>query len=463
MGGENSSELPASDQLRDLSEKQQLEIINQIEDGTLPTDSVVNARFSLSVELKAIKTGRLYFRNCEFLDGLTVNAEEIAASRIIFSSCKCLDANVTLEFCSLKDLRFTECNFNALFLSEIDSCDKLSIVGSTIKYVSVHKAFIIESEIIGLSSQETVIHDLTATNFRVTNSGSLEILYVVGSFFSDNVVILSQSAKPTIYHFVRCVIGLFKPTGIFSGEFELLEMRVKECFIARFSNRGQMRVSFLGMNEQWKLTLLHSNLGNAELASIPFNRLSAVNFEGSNITDLRYYNVGWCDRKQTTILPEHNRELFRQLKILAGRSEDVPTKLAFKSAEMAVYRAALKLEKSKWWDKKILWLNAISNNHGLSWGRALIGVLVISTGGFVINKWLLGFTTIDRSMFWMEFGEWAELFNPVRKFADSYGLSVEHSGDWKYYVAKIIDIVILRVVLGIWIYQMVKAFRKYSD
>lgn len=161
--------------------------------------------------------------------------------------------------------------------------------------------------------------------------------------------------------------------------------------------------------------------------------------------------------------PAQLRDVYKQLKNISAKQNDKPEELRFYGLEMDAYRNEIKSVKGKRFDRWILAFNRVTNEHGQSWNRPLAIILTLLVILYFPIKALLGFThfSLNANSTTTAVSEMVECFNPVRKFSDSFGQPGPTVQPWRTALAKIIDSLFLRLIVGLLIFQMVKAFRKY--
>jgi len=174
--------------------------------------------------------------------------------------------------------------------------------------------------------------------------------------------------------------------------------------------------------------------------------------------------VHWCNDFKiagTDAWPSDYRYIYNQLKNVSANQNDKPAELEFYKREMSAYSKELGSRNGQFTDRIILWFNANTNSHGQSWLRALILLMLTICVIYFPIKILLGFEYFDLDQSLTAVSEMVECFNPVRKFTDSYGQTGMKPDEWRMSLAKLLDIVFMRLCVGLLIFQMVKAFRKY--
>ncbi len=247
-----------------------------------------------------------------------------------------------------------------------------------------------------------------------------------------------------------------------SCDINLFQIFIREINFAAFTNTGYIKATSLEILSSSKLHLYESVLGITELFDINFNLFNDIVIINSSIKDIVPVNVTWCEKIKTGVEKEKTnffqlREIYRQLKNVTITNNDKVEELRFHKLEMQAYHGQLQVEKDKLEDKFIMRTNYLSNNHGLSFGRAFLWLFCLSLLIFNLNKFLLGYNSFSPSLFFTDLGNWLLSINPVRKFSDVYK---EYNTSWKAGLAYFLDI-FFRIIYSYLIFQFISAFRKY--
>lgn len=210
-----------------------------------------------------------------------------------------------------------------------------------------------------------------------------------------------------------------------------------------------------------------SCLSPVYLGTMIFDGLDLASFTNIQILDssligIKYTNLKWPSPER--IVPYlkkdeyfwvKKREIYRHLKYCAEDNKDRIQALIFKSYELDAYQHTLNW-KDNTYDLLMLWLNKLSNNHGLSWIR---GVMFTIITGFVFycifylcqNDWFLKYFFWENflSYFWLP-GGMNDLISFLRSNPNVF---VGILGVFSYLLGKIF------IAYGI--FQTISAFRKY--
>lgn len=222
------------------------------------------------------------------------------------------------------------------------------------------------------------------------------------------------------------------------------------------------------------------NLINCDLGSARFNEFDLASFDSIKIDNvlldrIKASNVKWFDNDKLEIGSNPSeqdkqrgiREVSRQLKHAQSSSGNQIDSLLFKAREMEAYRNELKTSgKNYKCSDKVIMTVSRTNNFGLSWWKPTWIIFLITLGFYLIM--LPIFSTELNYTFPSSlkdvgntFSEWInnldvfwQLFNPARKFTSVYG---EINSGWLQFLD-----LIQRIILGVFIYQIIKGFRRLT-
>ena len=249
-----------------------------------------------------------------------------------------------------------------------------------------------------------------------------------------------------------------------SGRINFQSVTVGSVNCQHFTNLGFMSVYSLKVQLPAIMYLYNSSFGKCEIFDINFKLFNSIVISNSGIQEILATNIVWCEEVQANVIEStnsltltHQRESYRQLKNIMIRNNDKVEELKYHALEMDTYHKYLKNKRGNFEEKFIIQTNKLSNNHGLSWGRAILWILGISIVIFNLNKILLGYNSFDINLFWKDIANWILSINPVRKFNDVY---TEYRTGWQSNLAFFLD-VFVRIIYSYLIFQFISAFRKY--
>jgi len=155
-----------------------------------------------------------------------------------------------------------------------------------------------------------------------------------------------------------------------------------------------------------------------------------------------------------------NRTTCRLIKKTLLKDNNTIDGLRYKAMEMRAYENELNW-KRHFWEKSLVYLNKISNNHGLSWGRGLAFTLGISVLFYTLYLWGLdklpfGWGWAGWDSFWTATGTNLKYFIKFFSIAHDYDFMEEYGPSAGSYLADALG----KIFIAYGIVQTVQAFRK---
>lgn len=273
-----------------------------------------------------------------------------------------------------------------------------------------------------------------------------------------------------------------------SGVNENLKLLISQCGIQRliaidFTNNAS--VSFdrcYGVREIFEDSIekdstfitAHSDFGSARFNEFDFDSFEIIRADNVSFNAILASNVKWFKDENLIIGDGENidensyrrrREIYRQIKQSLRKIGNNIDALSFQAREMIAYRNEKKISKKYGLGDRLIMLTNMSNSYGLSWLKPLILMVIITLCYYFLIIPLLSsqlsyspsLQEDNLKLTWSEIWDKKEvffqLFNPARRFIAVYG---ETGSDWLF-----LWDALHRLVLGILIYQIIRAFRKY--
>jgi hypothetical protein len=259
--------------------------------------------------------------------------------------------------------------------------------------------------------------------------------------------------------------------GKIEGQFSFENSLVDNLFIRRLSIGGEanfFNIRPLAAGEN-KIEIRESNLDNVWFDNVPFQDYELVSFYRTKFAKARFSscsfptnyfdfirfqsleNVHYPHEKSDNYYKDQY-EIFLQLKnaLEAGGNFYESQKLQAISND-----ALMQVQEISEWDKFILWLNAKSNNHGLS-----IKLPLMYFFAFTIILYILYLTSINRifntsTIDLTLIGYYFSFIDPTHRL----DFLVDKN---KYNFGTLFIDFIGKIVSGYFIYQFIAAFRKYG-
>lgn len=253
-------------------------------------------------------------------------------------------------------------------------------------------------------------------------------------------------------------------------------IKFRFLFINEFTNFSD--ISFdrcRGNGNEAILNLINSDLGSTRFNEFDLKSFKVLRLNNVSIDKIRPSNVNWFKDSQVEIevheqtdseKARRKREIYRQLKQALKNHGNQIDSLIFQSRELECLRDEFKKSDKYSWDERLIMTVSQSNDYGLNWKKPAGIVFLITFLLYLLvlpgisNKILfspaLSIEEINNTyyIFTSNFKTFWNLFNPVRRIDLTYGDTVQ--SDWIY----LLDL-LHRVFLGIMIFQIIKAFRKY--
>ena len=242
-----------------------------------------------------------------------------------------------------------------------------------------------------------------------------------------------------------------------------------------FTNYSDLSFYKCSAQEKSPLNFFNTNLGSARFNEFDLASFDVIRIDNVSLDSVKVSNVKWFENNQLEIGSNPTeeetqrgiRELSRQLKYALSSSGNQIDSLLFKAREMQAYRNELRTKGKSYsiYDRIIMSVN-MSNDYGLSWWKPVLIIffttlifysLMLPLFSTAIN-YKLGnsFADISNTLieFWNNFDVFWQMFNPARKFSETYG---DANSGLLYFLD-----LFHRIVLSIFIFQIIKGFRKFS-
>jgi hypothetical protein len=224
------------------------------------------------------------------------------------------------------------------------------------------------------------------------------------------------------------------------------------------------------------IIISNSSFGNTKFSEFDFNSFNFINTSNVSFEGIEASNVKWfADNKLqiNSLLPadekgyRRKRELYRQIKQTLRSKGNQIDSLVFQAREMQAYRNELKKSKKYGLQDRIIMTVNQTNNYGMNWLKPLTLILLSTLVCYAlflplfskIMEYNLNNDLISCSEYFTEFKSklpaLAQMLNPARRFSTTYG---ENASTSLYFFD-----LFHRVVLGILIFQLIKAFRRLSS
>ena len=378
-------------------------------------------------------TQRFYIFDCKF-------EEHLILGNCIFGS-KCVLIGV-----DSKDLRIVHNTFNKNF-----DIDKFKCSGTfNVQFSSVKENVSIEQ-----FSGEKNPKDISIMFAEDSPAGSVNF-----RGFKANQITLSfppsnMNHNVNISDFETDDLTIIMLSNTSDGKIYIHRIQATNITLFDLINNGFLHIKKLSTVKgvsNGKFLMHDCSFGKSEAYDVDFNSYDVIEIANSHLQTIIPSNITWNFRPTAyaTIKPSYLRELFRQFKVICSSNMDKISTLKFEQLEMRYYGTQLHWRKNMG-DWFILWSNKWSNNHGQSYGRAFLG-LFITTIVFY-NGMILTNHSFNTCYL---FSSGVTFMNPLHSLKDIVCDKINNTGVYVWDVAQ-------RLVSGYFIFQFLRAFRKFVN
>ncbi|WP_321286687.1 hypothetical protein [uncultured Sunxiuqinia sp.] len=419
-----------------------------------------------------------------------------------------INCSLKLSSSKIHDLSFTRANVNKsisfddnleidnLFFESTNLYDRWDFYECSIWETNyLHKSNFYEQVVIRKESHNprlTLANVYAKQNFSIDYASNIESLDISDCRFDSNfnLYCYEQDIDYESNGIMCNISGVIHGNAVFEnvpithlsigavnfGNLTFNRIRTKLIFLQYFHNNNKLTISNIVLDKNYNLLLIYdSNINDTEFININFKKFDEVVIAKSNVSNILLSNSLFPRKIQTEtklptlgykIEPHENinknmyyRETYRQLKLAMEKQGNRNLALQFKAKEMHHLRKELKIG----WDKTLLYLNFISNNHGISWIRGIIFTIAIGYVFFCIYNSTLS----DQYFYWdinssREQTKEAFIFglNHFSSFIASFPkLRLDdNSNTWQTNLSVLAS----RIFIGYGIYQTITSFRKYG-
>lgn len=408
---------------------------------------------------------------------------ELNFSKSIFNEpirINSLTGDITLlknEFKNWIRLWNVECRFSLTFNNNLFR-DNFNIEGSKLNSISIigdtfEKKGVLENRDLSKNNLETYLNKLYISKAKFNEGFDFNGL---GKNLNELKMIITPEIKG-ILNLDNWIIDETIISGI-NQNLKLLfkNIRFRFLLINDFTNFSD--ISFdrcRGNGNEAILNLINSDLGSTRFNEFNLKSFKVLRLNNVSIDKIRPSNVNWFEDSQVEIevheqtdseKSRRKREIYRQFKQALKNHGNQIDSLIFQARELKCLRDEFKNSSNYNWGERLIMTVSQSNDYGLNWLKPFWFVILATFLIYVLllpgisDKILFSFSldVADISETWKVFGSnfktfW-NLFNPVRRFDLTYGNTIQ--SDWIYFID-----LLHRIFLGIMIFQIIKAFRKY--
>ncbi len=266
-----------------------------------------------------------------------------------------------------------------------------------------------------------------------------------------------------------CILNSLSLTGIADGKVSIENTKVNNIYIHDFTSQSEtLLYNVSPYSDESKFEIRKSNMDNCWFDNIDFigytllsfyrsrfakASFTSCNFPQDNISFEKFKtleNIHYPDKKPQNYFKDQY-ETFLQLRKSLENSGNY-----YEAQKLgAISKESLrKISSINGWDRFILWVNKVSNNHGLSIKRPFVGLLFFSILLYILYLLSIGRIFTDGNFDWTLVGHYFSFLDLTHR--KNFLVSKEEFTFWTL----TIDF-IHKILVGFLIFQFVSAFRKY--
>ena len=248
----------------------------------------------------------------------------------------------------------------------------------------------------------------------------------------------------------------------------------RHVFINEFSNYGDVSFDKCSANGDSVFSLHNSDLGTTRFNEFKFNAFIVIRIDNTQLDTIKASGVEWFEDSKLIIPVDgqteseeyrRRREIYRQIKQALKSNGNQIDSLLFQAKEMKAFRNELKKGDNYSLNDRIIMSLNWTNNYGLAWLKPLVIIFIITFLFYALTLPMfspkLNYTLAKNSNevlltldeLYNNFHVFWQMFNPTRRFSVVYG-NINNG------FLQFLDL-IHRVLLGIFIYQIIRGFRKF--
>lgn len=280
----------------------------------------------------------------------------------------------------------------------------------------------------------------------------------------DRVTIQSSKKFEGEMSFSNLVIKVMNLSGPnHNGRIVFDKVAFNQVIIDKFSNFSNLQfLNITSYDTSSILSINNSYLGKAQFFNANLSSFSRIVITDSQISEVIASNVRWPDDiytssggvKDNVDTLARKRENYRQLKQAMNSQGNKFEALYFEEKETKAYHEWLTQMPGRYRDKFILWTNR-SNDHGRNWARPILLMLLSAFLFYILIVLSLPIHTNWYTALWGRIDIFLQLLNPAHNITNI------HKDITQYDAAMLWD-TLARISSGYFIFQTIRAFRKYS-
>lgn len=445
-------------QIRDI------EVFEEVFITTINSHSLnfFNCKFSKLTIL--VKLERLTIHKCDF-EEIDIKGNIGNLSLININSDKGI---IRSDNISVFDFHMNNCQIGEITLGQIGnvSIDKFYCFQSYIKSLALFgtfkKVFFNKGNHIDAFTINGEFNDIQIINLGLPDEK------LASNIFED-VYYQNKAEKNRLQIQNSSITNLYSIGQHIDTYIELTEVSCKKAtFIDDFGQNGRVKIKTC--NELSTIYFNSANVANVEIFNSNFSNTTFIS-DQSIFEKIKWQSVEWSEDLERYRNSENDhvlndsfrRETLRVLKLNAQLQQDTVNYIKFHALEQQAYKIQIKTKKWYEGDRILLYLNTISNDHGLSWERGILFSLGIGTLFFIPNLLLLNspyweFGWSNWSDFWRVAGITIKLFSQSLYAAHSFDYLNDYNPKGIVFLFDLVG----RIFLTYGYYQTIVAFRKFG-
>lgn len=429
------------------------------------------------LDLDFCPSSKVHFKNCT-LNNLTINLESLCevafinkcnvtgTLNIISASPKTSSSAIIIDDSTINSLVIETSKLTSL---EIKSHSKINDI-------TISRNLEYEGQIDNLSIHNQVeINNCYFSNFEISKL-YIDKATLKNAKFKSIIIIDILTLNFVIeskFNFINCTfVNLstidIRHSNILDIEFYNLTL-ISDSFIIRYLNSKLCSLvinhSFINCKIEF-VSILDIDLPHISTNDSVFKEL--VIFERNNSENIEFHNTIFQNGVLIPLNLKQSNKVRDVIKIqssvwciLKNQSllgNDKITALNYRKYEMLAYTNELKNIKGQYSEKLVLWLNRLSNNHGLSWTRGIVFTIISWLVFFTLYEWSANRLFISFNSFLSEAISFLWLTQGLEVLTDN----LKEGSFFLKSVAMILTFILGKIAIAYGIYQTISAFRKHG-
>jgi hypothetical protein len=402
---------------------------------------IVNCVFEDYIDIINNSKISLTFIDCVFKKRLFLVGKSYTNINIV--RCK-FHSFIAFEKLYSEKIQITQCDFQNKILTQLQdfNCKKFEFT----KNIST-KDFQFKPQKV-----EEIFLEGSESNYLITFYGSSKIIH-------SSIMLFNLSNNRTNFVISDFSTQKFRLFGDLKDcKLNINKGLIDNLVIDRFINFGNLIVNEIqNLSEKSIIIVNDSLLGKAQINNIDFNKFKKSFINSSNLLEIIPVNITWCKAEKFNST-NSLKEVFRQLKIVSIKNEDLLNKHYFSKLEMEKILSLQEFSFKNFNDFFILKTNKISNDFGLNWLKSLKYYLILSAIFYTTIKYCLDYKYFNADFILDDLGNFLNFINPLHQFDKVFNIeNIKNTNG-----GLLID-GISKIINAYLLFQLISSFRKYSN